>query len=348
MLYVSNQNRHHLLHSLTESRFAFAYKKSPNQNEEMAVETPYIFRSYDHFRRGRGGPRTQNLLHPRNPGEATTREIWEVARATTAAPFYFDPLIIMDIYGENPSLRLRRQSSIANLTPVTMFIDGGFGGPNNPAEEAYEEVTTSNEAIGTFVSVGTGRKTTDRFKKGFANKIGAAVDALGDPETAHHTVLAKSVEEGKQFSYFRFNEPNALPDTDFDEWKPRSGRRSGMHTLEKMKRAFQVWALKPDVQDDFQRCARELVRRRRLRTAETSRWERYALGASFNCETMHDCAEPVTKRWYDRRKYTAHLLAAHRDAIQNSRATIDDIIDKECRSIWAYKAPRNGHNNNHT
>ena len=76
----------------------------------------------------------------RNPDLAHDIPIWEVARATSAAPTYFKTVKIDHL----------------------KYLDGGFGGYNNPTLEIFEEVRTmSNKNSGSvnlMVSVGTGRK----------------------------------------------------------------------------------------------------------------------------------------------------------------------------------------------
>lgn len=300
---------------------------------------PFILRSYNHFPRGNNG--NSNHEYPRNPDYAAPYEIWQVARATTAAPLYFDPIEISSTTATKPILHKRSSSfnkkkkkkPVRNDKSIATFIDGGWGQTNNPSEEAYHEIITSNETIGTFVSVGTGRRTTDRWKSGLKNRILGLVDEATNPEISHRRVHALSNQEGNGFQYYRFNELNALPDTDFDEWQPRS---IGTRTRRKIEDAFRNWALQNDVQADFQNCAAELVRRRRLRTIDTSRWERYALGSCFDCKAKNKvCPAPADKRWYDRQEFQTHLVEAHDASSTNINQTVE-----QCRTVWAYKPPR--------
>ena len=89
------------------------YSSGVSERKTVDVEgsAPYMFRSYDHF--GSEPP----SYNERNPGVAHSIPIWEVARATTAAPTYFEPIKISN----------------------RKFGDGGFG-TNNPAEEMFWEV----------------------------------------------------------------------------------------------------------------------------------------------------------------------------------------------------------------
>jgi hypothetical protein len=215
--------------------------------------------------------------------------------------------------------------------PVT-FIDGGFGPANNPSKEAWEEVTSSNERVGTFVSIGTGRGKTSRFHTGLRRFIKAGMAVVGDPEPPHYEMEAKAKEHG--FGYFRFNEFNGLPDLDFDEWHPR---KSGRQTKDKIQNAYQRWIAIPEVQESFRRCAIDLVRRRRLRTADESQWERYAVKTYFDCGE-DSCPGEVGKRWYNRNEFRQHLVIDH---MLEHDMSLDAAIRRD-RKTWRYKAPDNG------
>jgi hypothetical protein len=156
--------------------------------------------------------------------------------------------------------------------------------------------------------------------------------AVGDPEPPHHEMLAKAKEVG--FSYFRLNEFDGLPDLDFDEWKPR---RSGRQTQDKIKSAYQRWVSIPEIQEKFQKCAIDLVRRRRLRTADGSQWERYAVQVYFDCGEMN-CPGEVEKRWYNRNDFHQHLVMDHK---LEQDARLEAAIQRD-RKAWRYKAPENG------
>src|SRR6266536_3754527 len=99
-------------------------KKNTNKHE-MA----HLFRTYDHHRRrlpiNSRSDRPNSRPNPRNPveqtGPADSSLIWEVARATSAAPTYFNTIKIgEDEYG-----------------------DGGFG-VNNPSTRLFWEVSQMN------------------------------------------------------------------------------------------------------------------------------------------------------------------------------------------------------------
>ena len=217
--------------------------------------------------------------------------------------------------------------------PVT-FIDGGFGEANNPSKEAFHEVETSNEKIGTFVSIGTGRGKVDKFHTGLRRLVQASFAAVGDPEPAHLSMLRESQNPDHGFGYFRLNEPNGLPDLDFDEWKPK---RNGNKTRKKILDAFQRWAIDPKVSASISHCALELVRRRRLRTADESQWERFALEVFFDCKE-DKCPQPSDKRWYNKNDFQSHLMEDHK---MEEGPELQAAL-RSHRRVWRYKPPPNG------
>ncbi|KAH7342725.1 acyl transferase/acyl hydrolase/lysophospholipase [Rhexocercosporidium sp. MPI-PUGE-AT-0058] len=325
--------------------FVFAYKKAghdDNQRSGTEFEKPYIFRSYDHFPRTKNGSDISNRL--RNPGSASSYPLWMIARATTAAPLYFAPMQVSlsDESPEPSKFPFKRiltglappKPSPTTSRPVT-FIDGGFGPANNPSKEAFHEVTLSNERIGTLVSIGTGRGSADKFHTRLLKFVKNGISAVGDPLPADQSMKFESKRKDHEFGYFRFNEHNGLPDLDFDEWRPKA---SGNRTQTKIREAFHRWSVDPKVTDAIRLCAIELVERRRLRTADESRWERYATKSYFDCKE-DQCTEASDKRWYARDEFRDHLRREHR--CMEEEDNLEEIIQRH-RTAWRYKPPQAG------
>ena len=113
-------------------RIAVAFEGHQLEDKTLIeTQAPYLFRSYDHH------PHVPPNVYERNPGFSQRVRIWQVARAITAAPAYFNTITIDNCrYG-----------------------DGGFGA-NNPISEIYWEVCQMNgnarKCIGLLMSVGTG------------------------------------------------------------------------------------------------------------------------------------------------------------------------------------------------
>ncbi len=218
-------------------------------------------------RRGRG----EGGLEGKNYEKAQEFEIWQVARAATAAPFYFEPLKIE---------KARAPGSI-------LFTDGGFSYENNPSREGKREIQDLHGHNGThiLVSVGTARKTREG-KKSFFNKVPrefrGMADALSNPEQVHADVERDQRKEG--FHYYRLNHLDGL-DIELDRWEPKQHwftRDGGSDTIKTMRDQFAHWACQLDTIQLLKDCAAMLVERRRRRTL-TDKWERYATGAQYPC-----------------------------------------------------------------
>src|SRR5437764_2032184 len=110
------------------ARMVFAHRKT-NEADDLEL---YLFRSYEHLARKRFTP------FELNPGPAHETPLTDVAKATTAAPTYFEHHVI---YKDE-------------------FLDGGFGA-NNPISHARSEIIQmSDGAADKFaldVGIGTGK-----------------------------------------------------------------------------------------------------------------------------------------------------------------------------------------------
>ena len=141
------------------------------------AEKPFLFRTYKNLHRG-ADEKEREI--DRNPGPAHDLPIWQVARATSAAPTYFKEVTI----------------------EKQRYLDGGFGA-NNPTVEIYEEVRRMNnnndKSTGSIISIGTGKNNEQRilsrkdrlkelFKAGLGKYLGYinfAKKWATNSETAH-------------------------------------------------------------------------------------------------------------------------------------------------------------------
>lgn len=260
--------------------------------------------------------RRENTDGSTNYGPASNFQIWEIARAATAAPFYFSPF----------EMKLEGGKVI--------FEDGGFGASNNPTDLGIQEITRLRQKVGIVVSVGTARQDA-RYGRGTFSRIKMMTDKATDPEKVH-TKVQKMVEEGANFEYFRLNEPGFLR-IDLDEWKPGDGSR----TLEKMRNKFFQWMGKIENQEKMIECAKALVQRRRTRATDRDRWQHFAIGAVYTClgcsslEVDRCDAEFKTKS-----SFRSHLFE-HRGLEENglSHAQIRDGELKKCMTYFQYREP---------
>jgi len=152
--------------------------------------------------------------------DASTALIWQAARATSAAPTFFDPITIDGVeYG-----------------------DGGTGW-NNPAAEAITEARNiwSNRPLGCLLSLGTGLEDANqlsgnndtkpegasrflhRFSPRTAFRIKVAeycVSSLTSCEKTHQDISTKYAGQiVLNRTYFRFNVPQGLSATRLEEWE---------------------------------------------------------------------------------------------------------------------------------
>lgn len=165
-----------------------------------AAGTPVLMRTYNNF------PSV----------EAFPGMVWEAARATTAAPTFFLPILINDIE----------------------YSDGGTGF-NNPAELAIDEAHDiwPNRPIGCLVSIGTGLEDAIQLEsesKGFSRKL----LSMSSPKTAFNINVAKWCvalltsshskhlqlkERAKRLNirgnYFRFDVPRGISMIGLEDWE---------------------------------------------------------------------------------------------------------------------------------
>ena len=243
-------------------------------------------RSYRHPRGLREDPLE------RNPGREDNYPIWQVARATSAAPLYFK------------SIRLNDDDEKFEL------IDGGFGA-NNPSEEAFRSVkqlhNRNPKAVRVLVSIGTGMnlehgqnpKAGYRLYWRYAN---AAAKWATDSEKTHETV--SDMTEGNA-EYFRLNVRKGIGKMKLDAWK---GKR-GAETLNLLRAKTDDYLATPEAQQKIADSAKHLVRIRRLRSGaeDLDPWERFCHGVEYAC-CFENCSEG---RRYQRQDLRRHLQEMH-------------------------------------
>ncbi|KAF2084113.1 FabD/lysophospholipase-like protein [Saccharata proteae CBS 121410] len=236
--------------------------------------------------------------------------IWEVTRATSAAPFYFKTLEA-DINGE-----------------LTGFKDGGIR-ENNPAGAAWSEFVSlygENRNPGLLLSIGTGRpdESHDGFASSWPGPFGtsALMRKIAEKFAVFKNVLIKYTEgeeqhramvriaKGEHTWYKRLNVDAGLESMRLDEWVkgPWHGRTSvpGGKTLTCMENAtsnylqrefdhrFDTYA-KPATR--LRQTAEKLVRQRRAREKtrrdDPRRWDTH-MGRWLTGE-FSDEADKVTQ-----------------------------------------------------
>ena len=317
-------------------------------------EKPYLIRSYDYepsytpdqsrkntprsTRVGTGGSRfTTNggahnskksqPLREINRGRAQDFEIWEVARAATAATTYFEPL---EIQSENGGMMI--------------FTDGGFDLNNNPTMEAKAEILNlyrEEQPVGVVVSVGTARKARDPNKKRpWYKSIPGLTEDLGDkatnPEKYHEDIQREVNEFHKargfhKFPYYRLNDPGGL-DIELDECKPHKGllhKEGGSTTFGDIETAFAKWFSVWTNSHKLQQCAEDLVDCR-MQRSQSERWEQHATGCEIRCQVKGCDSE--SRNFKNSEKFRKHLRDAH-DFVEKQHIE-DEVLGS--RKPWRY------------
>lgn len=298
--------------------------------DSVGVDSPYHFRTYQipiQRSKNKGQQATVGTY-----GDAATLPIWQIARATSAAPTYFRPI------------KIRR----GNLPGFVTFKDGGFGS-NNPSEEAYNDVVHkhggTSKNMGPFISIGTGIPAIELFSKKKGNvynavaNIKAAFKLPARTIGVHRRMERLSMHDNKKrFPYFRFDGGERLGEIALDEWKSHkftrlSGKdnQSGSITLERLYVATAAYLQEPKVQQDLTECAMILVRRRQLRMRDSSEWDRYASFSYYDCN-VEGCDRPRSNKAQDFREHLRKFH--HKIADQEMEQTV-----QECRHVhWKYRA----------
>ena len=250
-------------------------KSSENKN----FQTPFLFRSYDR-------KMSYNIPFDRNPGDPNTFAIWEVARATSAAPSYFKSIRLSQARYYDPAVNL-----------------------NNPSWEVLNEVNLlaekSQDTVDLLLSIGGGNSKANNPRVKFGND-----SLLQDLANISDVVHNKVEYESKQqlFHYYRFDVKEGLQEVGMNDWKPKP---SGSITLKRIQEATSRYLKQAKVSDVIRECAERLVERRTQR-AQTMRWERFATGTRYKCPL--DCSIPKTHRFNKRNDLMDHLRMQHDQA----------------------------------
>jgi len=317
-------------------------------SEDGTTDAPYLFRTYPTFRHPpqSGQVRRATTLGirgapDRNPGRPSQNRIALVGRATSAAPSYFPPVRIPvpDIHkgGEK----------------IVRFKDGGFGS-NNPSLETYNDVVRKHggysKNVGIFVSVGTGSSELKLFDKEGLTRAGtrvrefsanfrAARKLASRTQGAHEAMAGHAFRDNKvAFPYSRFDGGRELGKIKMDEWRSNrisnliTGKQtvSGGITLQNIEKAVKLYLSDPSVQNELDDRARLLVNRRRLRTRDESKWDRYASASWYECPfTCNDMAEHKTYT-----EFEEHVWAEHHEQFTSEGI---EAIAQRSRKCWLYR-----------
>lgn len=243
-------------------------------NKSNSYAEPFLFRSYplpSHLNSDEYPPL-------RNPGPASSCKIWEAARATSAAPFYFEPFLLGG-------------SEYIDAAP---FV-------NNPSWEVYKECKaledTSSSHIDLFLSVGNG-PTSQMLRPTHLGKMKSYFNLVSKVQEAKTMqILSDRVDHAVKESlfseetYYRFNVDPGKKDS-----------------FERVKKATLDYLSRPEVKEMAEMCAFILVQSRKRRE-KTMRWELFAEGTRYRCPIPSCREEPSSSR--TRVELKDHLQVVH-------------------------------------
>ncbi|EAW07001.1 uncharacterized protein ACLA_087040 [Aspergillus clavatus NRRL 1] len=143
-------------------------------------------------------------------------KIWEAGRATSAAPSFFDPLMIIDSVMRNE----RR------------FIDGALGA-NNAVRKVWEhamdvwksdrfeksESGRFEDQLGCLVSIGTGTPPEMQYTRGIFQTLKLKKGLVTDTEVEAEDFAEEHANLVDEHRYFRFNVPGGLAQIGLEEIK---------------------------------------------------------------------------------------------------------------------------------
>lgn len=245
-------------------------------------------------------------------------DVWMVARAATAAPMYFSEV----------KIDLDRREKV-------YYSDGGFGQTNNPTLQGIYELETLHRrqignteviqgSIGVIVSVGTARADDQPGGKSIFKRVKKAFSRATDPQD-----VAGIIDYQERPNCWRLNDEEGL-DMELDDWKPNKFTSNPGHkSITLMETGFHRWASDEDNIDRLRDCARELVRRRRLRTMDRSKWERFATVAGFRCP----CSECHDSLIDSRDDFAEHFQRRHAHQPNEHSYETPEV------TTWTYPSP---------
>lgn len=310
-----------LVMRLTIHRFAITFRKLIAKNPKTkkrskgSVDTVYLLRSYEHRK---GDVRNYSSPYVCNFGPAENLLIHEVARAATAAPMYFKKMLISNNKKEKEKV---------------YYSDGGFGQTNNPTAVGIDEIRLLHAQngevgkLGAVVSVGTARAVLGDDGDSILGPVRAAFSMATNPQH-----IANSIQHAGLDNYWRINDTDGL-DIELDEWEPKSGSDPGHKTLTRIRNAFYKWAYDRDNVDYIRSCAKELVRRRRLRAygLVAQKWKHFATAVEYRCRRMA-CGYACFDHLY---RFQAHCEYEHANLSETDKK---DLLVPEITG-WTYPEP---------
>lgn len=262
----------------------------------------HLFRSYENTEDDR--------FHPENPGKPDDCEIWEAARATSAAPRYLKPIVI----GEQS------------------YVDGAIG-YNDPTPKLYDDIISHKRWDGTgpipisiILTLGTGFKPTKTEQvRGWLSHL----ESLKKMFEVHIMRIGQSEREmeslAKQhhFSWYKWHGGVEVGAIRLDDCKNK--------TFGKMEEWIKTYMDSPNVKSQLETVALRLVEERRKRYLRTrTRWERFTLSTMFRCPMRSH-----TEIFQTRDKAERHVQTHHGDSVAIFNGI--EVVQPCSRGPWCHE-----------
>ncbi|KAI1802871.1 FabD/lysophospholipase-like protein [Daldinia bambusicola] len=241
----------------------------------------YLWRSYDH-EHDKNAP--NNTYEPLNPSPAHTVPIWQIARATSAAPTYFEPIKIGTkehfdggLVANNPATHVLNEVRQLHGYSPKLFISIGCGlknRGNGSRPTGGPELQTYNDHV-----VDSNKRKMRGVKK-WPHLVLGFTRFMTDTEGQHGVQGWNNECIKLQIEHrWRLNVEGDLSTIALDDWDPPS---SGSSTLDKIRQETDDYLSQDIIKEKIAVMARELVKIRRER-AETELWESFALDVAYHC-----------------------------------------------------------------
>lgn len=248
---------------------------------------PHLFRSYQFVERG---GTVRRLESPSKivlgPSRIDTKE---VCRATSAAPHFFESVKFEEY-------------------PSSKFRDGSIW-VTDPSMEMYKEVRSMHSdvesPVGVLVSIGCGQERRSILRRSLPGWR-TGLTAQRPEQWVIHSILADK-EETEDLAYHRFEGPSDFLSLDSSDWELG---REGNRTFPRLEKAVDDWCNQEAIKQRIQSCAHNLVTIRQRR-AQTTQWERFALGIVYKCQHQQHRDKENSPEFDLRDDFIAHLQRDH-------------------------------------
>lgn len=288
-------------------------------------EGPYLFRTY----------KNEEVVGsvPENDGPPQDCEIWEAARATSAAPRYLKPI----------SIGKKDQNGFPGVKrPV--FVDGAMA-CNDPTPQLIKEIQTHRRwhrgeelGVGLVLTLGTGYKPTTKAKaRGIvANHLRRLASTfkthLLRPGKAERRM--RRYAKDYDFSYSKWHGGPQIEAVSLDDCRAKTFKKMAEWTEDYMNQPEIIW--RSENEGDLWKVATTLVEERRKRLLKTGKeWERFASCNTYRCP-LTTCTEKPNI--FDSRKSAEDHIAHHHHDWKGFQTYIE-VVSPCLRGPWCHDAP---------